>query len=164
MSKQSQWIGSPAWERGQKVEREFERLLVKRDPNYRRATEQEQYKHIDFRTYFGTIDVKAKKRLSRASRIQEEKLWLEFKNVQGKHGWLTAPHLDVVAFERDESFVLVKRVELLELADNLCDLSHMVESTDHAMYRGYSRKGRKDLLSVIKMSDLQFINYKVWRK
>ena len=164
MNKQSKWIGTPAWERGQQVERDFERLLVQRDPHFRRASRQEQYQHIDFRTSFGTVDVKAKKRLTRASSINQEKLWLEVKNVQGKAGWLTSDHLDILAFERDNCFVLVKRLALLELADNLCDLTHMVERPEQAMYKGYQRKGRKDLLSVIKMTDLKLIDYRIWKK
>lgn len=160
----SKWIGSDSWNRGQQVEQSFERLLVTRDPQYRRATQQEQFKHIDFHTYFGTIDVKAKKRLNRAQSIQEEKLWLEFKNVQGKHGWMTAPELDIIAFERDKCFVLVKRLDLLELADNLCDLSHHVDAPVKALYRAYSRKGRADLLSVIKMTDLNLIKTRIWVK
>ena len=160
----SEWIGSEAWKRGQAVEREFEALLRQRDPHFRRATTEEQFRHIDFVTSFGTIDVKAKKRLHRAKSIQEEKLWLEFRNVQGKHGWLTAPHLDVLAFERDDCFVLTKRTSLLELADNLCDLSHHVDSPNKAHYRAYTRKGRRDLLSVIAISDLNLIPTVTWTK
>lgn len=160
----SKWIGSDSWNRGQAVEREFERLLRQRDPHFRRATKEQQFKHIDFVTSFGTVDVKARKRLHRAKNLQEEKLWLEFRNVQGKHGWLTSPHLDVLAFERDDCFVLVKRLSLLELADNLCDLSHHVDSSDKAHYRAYTRKGRRDLLSVIAMSDLNLIPTVTWTK
>lgn len=160
----SKWIGSDSWNRGQAVERDFERLLKQRDAHYRRATKQEQFNHIDYVTYFGTVDVKAKKRLNRAASLQEEKLWLEFKNVQGKHGWLTAPHLDVLAFERDDCFVLTKRTSLLELADNLCDLHNHVDSPDKALYRAYTRKGRRDLLSVIAMSDLNLIPTVTWTK
>lgn len=160
----SKWKNSDSWNRGQAVEREFEALLRLRDPHFRRATKQEQFKHIDFITSFGTVDVKARKRLHRAKNIQEEKLWLEWKNVQGKHGWLTAPHLDVLAFERDDCFVLTKRTSLLELAENLCDLSHHVDSPDKALYRAYTRKGRRDLLSVIAMSDLNLIPTVTWAK
>jgi hypothetical protein len=60
--------------------------------------------------------------------------------------------------------VLVKRVELLELVDNLCDLSNMVQHSKQALYKGYTRKGRNDLLTVIKMTDLTLINYRLWTK
>lgn len=160
----SKWIGSDSWNRGQAVELEFERLLRQRDPHFRRATKQEQFKHIDFVTSFGTIDVKAKKRLSRAASIQEERLWLEFRNVQGKHGWLTAPALDVLAFERDDCFILVKRKSLLELADNLCDLNYHVSEQVKALYRAYTRRGRADLLSMITMEDLNLIPHVTWAK
>jgi len=163
MNKQSKWIGSPAWERGQQVERDFEKLLVKRDPDFKRANLQQQFKHIDFLTSFGTIDVKAKKRLSRSGSIHDEIIWCELKNVQGNAGWLTGSP-DIIAFERDDCFVLVKRAELLELVDNLCDLSNMVDQSSQALYKGYTRKGRADLLTIIKMTDLKLINYRRWDK
>jgi hypothetical protein len=163
LNKQSKWIGSPAWERGQQVERDFERLLVQRDPHFKRANQQQQFAHIDFLTSFGTIDVKAKKRLSRAGSIHDEIIWCELKNVQGKAGWLTGSP-DIIAFERDKCFVLVKRADLLELVDNLCDLSNMVQHSKQALYKGYTRKGRNDLLTVIKMTDLTLINYRLWTK
>ena len=163
----SSYIGSPAWERGQKVEREFEALLKLRDPNFRRATLQEQYRHIDFVTYFGTVDVKAKKRMHRgASSTQDDNLWVEHTAVNGGAGWLRAEHLDILAFEREECFTLVKREDLLELVDNLCDLRIMDNdgTTNRPLYRGYTRRGRKDVLSIISYSDLDLIKTRTWMK
>ena len=83
--------------------------------------------------------------------------------MQGKAGWLTGSP-DIIAFERDKCFVLVKRADLLELVDNLCDLSYMVNQSSQALYKGYTRKGRADLLTVIKMTDLTLIKYRLWTK
>jgi len=164
MNKQSKWIGSDSWNRGQQVEKDFERLLVKRDPDFKRATQQQQFLHIDFLTSFGSIDVKAKKRLQRAASMDEEKVWLEFRNVRGKTGWLTGCP-DIIAFERDDCFILVKRLELLKLANALCNLDDKVSMSSQAMYKGYTRKDRQDLLSVIKMSDIVYnINHRRWDK
>jgi len=78
----NKWKKSESWENGQKVENSFAKLLGQRDPDFRAATKQEQYKHIDYHSYFGTIDVKAKKRLNRLdSKGQDEFVWLEFKNI-----------------------------------------------------------------------------------
>ena len=41
------------------MEAEFETLLKLRDPEARRATQQEQFDHIDFISTHGTFDVKA---------------------------------------------------------------------------------------------------------
>lgn len=163
----SSYIGSPAWERGQKVEREFEALLRQRDPNFTKATTQEQFQHIDFKTYFGTIDVKAQKRKHRgAASTQNDILWIEHTAVNGKAGWLRAKHLDILAFEREHCFTLVKRKDLLELVDNLCDLTILDNdgSTNRPLYKGYTRRGRKDLLTIISFSDLNLIKTVNWMK
>ena len=167
MTYTSSYIGSPAWERGQKVEREFEALLRQRDPNFTKANMQEQFQHIDFKTYFGTIDVKAMKRNNRgAASTQDTKLWVEHTAVNGKAGWLRAEKLDILAFERVDCFTLVKRVDLLELVDNLCDLRIMDDdgTNNRPLYRGYTRRGRKDLLSIIAYSDLDLIKTVNWKK
>lgn len=59
--KMSKWKNSTSWNRGQKVEKEFAKLLKQRDPNFRKANREEQFRHIDFFADFGSIDVKAKK-------------------------------------------------------------------------------------------------------
>ena len=118
----STWKNTKSWDRGQRVEKSFKSLLKERDPNYRKANREDQFRHIDYHTYFGTIDVKAKKRISRSdSEEQNELIWVEFLNVQGRKGWLTSS-VDVIAFERDDDFLLVKRNYLLGLAKSLCDL------------------------------------------
>ena len=50
----SKWKNSESWNRGQEVEREFADLLRKRDPDFRKATKQEQYRHIDYQISGGT--------------------------------------------------------------------------------------------------------------
>ena len=55
------WKNSSSWNRGQRIEKAFAPLLRRRDPKYRQANREEQFRHIDYFTSFGTIDVKAKK-------------------------------------------------------------------------------------------------------
>lgn len=158
------WKHSPSWTEGHKVEDIFAKLLAERDPNYKRATKQEQFRHIDFHTSFGTIDVKAKKKLNRRdNRGQDEYVWLEFKNVQGKTGWLCG-ETDIIAFERDNDFVLVQRSILFEMAKEKCDLNKRVLYSRDALYKGYSRKGRNDLISIVKMSDITQLPHRTWDK
>ena len=103
----SKWKNSSSWNRGQRIEKEFAPLLRQRDPNYRKANREEQFRHIDYFSNFGTIDVKAKKKISRSdSEEQDQLLWVEFLNVQGRDGWLRG-QTDVIAFERDKDFVLI---------------------------------------------------------
>lgn len=154
-----------SWNRGQELERKFYEILKLRDPNARQATPKEQYKHIDFFTYFGTIDVKSKKRIGRADADEQETIvWLEYKNVQGRDGWLVSPFVDILAFERDDDFILVKRKELQQMADKKCDLTDMVTKSSDALYKGYTRKGREDLITQVKMKDLIKLEHKIWSK
>jgi len=153
-----------SWDRGQKLEDEFFELVKIRDPNARRATPKEQYRHIDFVTYFGTIDVKSKKRIGRADGEEQDTIvWLEYKNVQGKEGWLVS-EVDILAFERDDDFILVRRGILHDMANSLCNLKDMVDKTSDALYKGYTRKGREDLITQVKMRDIMNIEHRVWRK
>ena len=160
----SKWKNTSSWNRGQRVEKEFTRLLRRRDPNFQKANREDQFRHIDYHTSFGTIDVKAKKRINRSdSKEQDELIWVEFKNVQGRDGWLKSA-VDIIAFERDSDFLLVKRNYLLGLAQSLCDLNSKVSNSREALYKGYQREGRKDLISIIKMSDIENLPHQLWKK
>ena len=153
-----------SWNRGQKLEEEFYELVKLRDPYARRATPKEQYKHIDFVTSFGTIDVKSKKRIGRSDVDEQETIvWLEYKNVQGKDGWLVSK-VDILAFERDDDFILVKRKNLLRMANELCNLKETVDKSSDALYKGYTRKGRQDLITQVMMKDVMELEHRVWRK
>ena len=44
--------------------------------------------------------------------------------------------------------------DLYELACDLCDLKDKVSSIGAAMYKGYTRKDRKDLMTVVSLSDV----------
>ena len=78
------FIDTPSWNRGQSVETSFQDILDRRGIEYRRSTLEEQYRHFDYVTDRGTIDVKARKRVNRSdSSEQDELVWLEFKNTAG---------------------------------------------------------------------------------
>jgi len=160
----SNWKNSSSWNRGQDVEESFSHLLKQRDPNYKKASREDQFRHIDYHTNFGTIDVKARKRVSRSNtKEQDELIWVEFLNVQGRDGWLKSA-VDIIAFERAKDFLLVKRAYLLGLAQSICNLNKRVFTSKDALYAGYQRKGRKDLISIIKMKDILTLPHKIWKK
>ena len=76
--------------RGQAVEDMFESWLIANGKNYRKASLEEQFAHIDFVIWSEpqqkeiTVDLKAPKKVSRGnSWTQDEFIWVEFKNVQG---------------------------------------------------------------------------------
>jgi hypothetical protein len=124
----------------------FESEIVK-------ANFQEELKHIDFHCDISfKVDVKAVK--------DSKTIWIEFKNVQGKKGWLYGDCTHI-AFERPKGFILVKRTDLVTLCDNLVDKSIMVDSAKDSLYKMYSRTkwGRHDLLTTILPKDLLTIPY-----
>ena len=160
----SKWKNSGSWNRGQRIEKDFAPLLRQRDPNYRKANREEQFRHIDYFSNFGTIDVKAKKKINRADASEQDELvWVEFKNVQGRDGWLRG-QTDIIAFERNNDFILIKRNYLLGMCQVKCDLSKKVTSSRDALYKGYQREGRKDLISIVKMSDILNMPHQIWKK
>lgn len=151
------WIGSDSFENGQKVESEFGKLLKARYPEAREATLEEQFKHIDWICDKGSIDVKAMKAVSRGSDLQDKLIWIEFKNKVGDAGWLYGEQ-DYIAFEYPNEYRIVLRQSLQELTEYLCDTEDMVDEARKALYRGYTRSGMKDLLSMITTVDLMTIN------
>lgn len=160
----SKWKNTSSWNRGQHIEQTFLPLLQKRDPNCRPSERHEQFRHIDYHSSFGTIDVKARKRISRSDASEQDELvWVEFDNVQGRAGWLRG-ETNIIAFERKDDFILVKRKDLFNMASQKCDLDKKVSNSKDALYKGYQRKGRKDLISIIKMSDVLEIPHKKWQK
>jgi hypothetical protein len=154
MIQTTDFINAPCWKRGQDVEDSFQKLLEGRGVKCRPATLEEQYKHYDYITDRGTIDVKARKRIRRNdSSEQDELVWLEFKNIHGSKGWL-ASDVDFIAFERKNDFVIVRRIYLYEMAVKKCKLDDRVTRSSEALYKGYQRKGAQDLISMIKMQDV----------
>jgi hypothetical protein len=160
----SKWKNTESWNRGQVVEVDFSKLLDKRNISWKKATRQQQFNHIDYTTSIGSIDVKAKKRISRSdSDSQSDFVWLEFKNVQGKKGWMCCS-TDIIAFEREKDFVLFRRHQLLEWAMGKCDIEQLVSNSKDALYKGYTRRGRNDLISIVKMKDMMEIHHRIWQK
>lgn len=157
------WIDSDSWEVGQASEDSFGAILKGKYPEARKATLEEQYEHKDWICSVGSIDVKALKSKNRGSTRQEDYIWIEFRNNVGDEGWLYGTQ-DFVAFEGHEDYVIVRTNDLRELSEGLCDIKNRVDSAGAALYKGYSRKNRSDLISMIRRSDLLNINHKVLKK
>jgi len=151
------WTQSEVWKKGEAVEGgRFLRVFSVIDPNPREATKADQFKHIDWHTSIGTIDVKAMKKVTRSGKLQEEFMWVEFRNTVGMDGWLFGDQ-DWVAFEMSDGFTLVRTKQLLKLANELCDTETFVDSPRDALYKVYSRKTQDDVISMIRFSDIQAI-------
>jgi hypothetical protein len=148
-----------AFEAGEKAESLFEKSLAKAGMPFRRASFQEEIDHIDFfvskmAEQDITIDVKSRKRIKRGdSQVNDDLIWVEFRNVIGKRGWLYGK-ADIIAFERESDFILVNRKLFARLCEKLCDITRLNENPRMPLYTGYQRTGRKDILSLIKMKDI----------
>ena len=148
------------WGEGKATESNFFSLLKGKYPNAREATLEEQYQHIDYICDLGTIDVKGKKRKNRSSNFNLDIVWIEFKGNEGYQGWIYGEQ-DFIALERPYGFILVKTPDLRKLAESLCNTGEMVAKSSDALYKGYTRKDRKDLLSMISIKDVLTIPYSI---
>ena len=147
---------------GQQSESDFEKAANKENYIVSKATREENmFKHIDFflgqdHFKFG-VDVKARKKTNRSdSSFNDDWTWIEFKNVRGNPGWLYG-EADFIGFEREDDFLLVNRQKLIEYCDEKVDLETIVDKAYNAEYKGYQRKGRKDLITRIRMDDLNYL-------
>jgi hypothetical protein len=148
----------------------FKQLAEKKGYSLRVSERQENFNHVDFILQKNgkewRVDVKGAKRLKRAdAALNYDFVWLEFRTGHGKDGWLAADKgCCTLAFELENEFILVSRKDLFELAKKLCDLEKKVDSAKKALYCGYKRFGRRDLLSLIKTEDLRQIQHSIWPK
>jgi hypothetical protein len=154
---------------GEKAEDLFEKLASDKNLKVQKATAKQQLSHIDFiltnaknQSFF--FDVKARKKVSRSSdSYSDDLVWIEFKNVAGNQGWLYGAS-DYIAFEREHDFVIVPRNNLVSLCERLVS-NTIVDKSKDCLYKKYSRKDRKDELSLITMKDVtENIKVSIWSK
>jgi hypothetical protein len=154
---------------GETAENIFEELAASRGLKVKKANYDQQLAHIDFiltdkKNNIHLLDIKARKKISRnSSSFSDDLVWIELKNVIGNDGWLYGCS-DYIVFERENDFVIVPRVNLIKICDSLIT-NERVNSSSEALYKLYTRKNRKDLLSIIKMSDiLNRTKTQIWPK
>lgn len=154
---------------GERAEDLFEQMALKNNLKIKKATQRQQLSHIDFiltnekgQNFF--LDIKARKKISRTSQdFSDDLVWIEFKNVAGNDGWLYGAS-DYIVFERENDFVIVSRKNLVSLCERIVSNIRVDKSKD-CLYKRYSRKDRKDEISLIKMKDiLDNIKVSIWQK
>ena len=157
-------------DRGFSAEVIFKQLAEEKGYSVKIASREMQYSHVDFVLNKDNkewrVDVKGAKKKKRTDDLVDYSvIWLEFRNGNGGFGWLVRENgCSHIAFELENEFILVGRKELKELADKLCNLEKKVDAAKKAMYCGYKRFGRQDLLSLIKTEDLKQIPHSIWPK
>ena len=155
---------------GMTAENSFEDLAKQKNLNPIRATRKQQISHIDFilnakNGLKYTVDVKARKKSSRSDfKVNDELVWIEFKNVSGNQGWLYGA-ADYIAFEREDDFIIVSRLNLVTLCERLVNKKLKTTTSKDALYKMYTRIGRNDEISIIKMQDiLNNTKTTIWKK
>lgn len=116
----------------------------------KKTKKQQDIGHVDFVINGETVDLKGIKNSHR-----EGKVLLEFYNVQGKTGWCNENGTPLwVAFDFGAFFLHVKNIDLYNLAKKKCDLRDKVYKVDECLHKGYTRRGRKDLMSMVLLQDV----------
>lgn len=140
-----------SWRDGGVAATRYERA----NPGVRKSSREEDiHMHIDYWHDDEGVDVKG-------NNLPDE-IWVELKNVQGKHGWVFG-EATTIAFDMPDlaAFVVVDREELKSYVKNEVDFSMCVPKSQ-AYKKCYTRKDREDLITMLVLSDLQtFDSYQI---
>lgn len=97
----------------------------------------------------------------------QEWLWIEFKNSQGKKGWVYGD-AHFVAFERAYDFLVVNRKELLSMLNSGSKIRYdlpFVSLAKKAKYRIYKRAGKPEEITQIHVKDFKELeSFQIWKK
>ncbi len=110
------------------------------------------------------VEVKSEKRIKRNDdNSQADFIWVELRNVRGEIGWLFG-RADLIALEKGTSFVFVKRLDLLGVVNQKVNLVAKVRSAKEALYKIYTRSGRKDKLTLLPVRDIEPVIFMEWKR
>ncbi len=146
-------------QRGKGTENHFQRYFEDKGWKVTAASQHaNMYSHLDFKLEkdgeVHTVDVKSEKKVNRSdTETQNELIFLEWNNVQGRDGWLLGK-ATVIAFQDGDNYLMIPREKLVERATELCKDGKQVTKSGDALYNFYTRAGRHDLISLIKKSDI----------
>jgi hypothetical protein len=148
---------------GKETEKNFKKLFLE---TIDATKEQDIKEHWDIKVLLDEkevkIDVKSIKKLNRYDVVYNENFhWVELKNVNGDHGWLYGDS-DLIAFEIEEYFILVGRLKLKKFIESKVKDQEITNSK--TIYTKYQRKGRKDIIVLVKTIDLMILSYDIIKK
>jgi len=111
------------------------------------------------------VEVKSRKRVTRKDEgLRTDLTWVEIHGVRPQDtGWLFGK-ADLVAFEKETTFLIVKRLDLLALVNKKVNLVAKVRDPQDALYKIYTRVGRKDKLTLLLTKDIEEIKFLEWIK
>lgn len=100
-----------------------------------------------------SFDAKAMRSLSRGGPLQDLWVAIEWRGVGGGPGSIYGSQ-EFFVFERAHGLTIVPRAALLEFGLARVDRTAFVHRSDYALYKLYTRKGRKDLISWVSLDDM----------
>lgn len=165
MKQHSRDTDGRALEIGQKAESDFVIFAKNKGWKVKPATKlQNTREHFDYILSKDgmslKVDVKAEKRINRSdSETQSDLIWLEYLNGAGETGWLLG-EADFIAFQEGDTYLVIPRKKLVDRAAELVSLNK-VSSASKALYNLYTRFRRKDLLTMVKRSDIADLHYEL---
>jgi len=121
---------------------------------------EDRHSHIDY-----WLAIKPDKRWGvdvKGNNLPDE-IWCEFKNVQGKEGWMYGG-AHIIAFDMPEEggFSIVDREELAFFCEKHVKDEAVTNKAD-AYLKKYTRKGREDVITILKLHDIKsLLSYRVW--
>jgi len=153
---------------GDKAVEIFKRLAKEQGYDIKDATTQEDmHQHFDvIISKEGAeikVEIKALKRLTRSAKSSlRDLMWVELKNVRGNPGWLYG-NAKIIAQQFENYFLLVSRTLLKEFVEQRVS-KIKVKSPKDAIYKIYTREkwGRKDQITLIKVTDIPAEAYIIW--
>lgn len=121
-------------------------------------------RHVTLKNNTFTVDVKSAKATKRDDSIVIDEVWVEWINVNGNAGWLFGKE-DFLAFElKKHNFLLVSRLLLAKLCKEKIDTTINVSKPEDALYKLYTRKDRKDIISRLKLEDVKSIKHMMLKR
>jgi hypothetical protein len=104
------------------------------------------------------------KRINRSDpSVQDDTTYVEWLNTAGYDGWMVKG-ADVIIFERKDSILIISREDLLSFCEEKINKDLRVDSARECLYKVYSRQGRSDLISMIRLDDLPKDKIKIYLK
>jgi len=108
-----------------------------------------------------TVDVKAHKHKWRNGPLLDDYFWIEWKNVRGNTGWISGT-ADYIAFIYYNNIHFYERCNLKDTARSFIDFNKHVDKSSLALNCIYTRRDRKDEVSLISISRLNKITKPVF--
>jgi hypothetical protein len=143
--------------KGTEGERKFYDSCMAKKLNVKKTPKKDDINHIDFIVDGKTYDVKGLKASHNHGLIVLEKI-----NVQGKQGWCNPDGVpEWVAFDFGILFLCVKNLDLYNLMEECCDLEDLAPNAMKCYHRGWTRKGRKDLITMVGLNEV-FVSCEHW--